>query len=600
MELFTKEDKRTHYCGTLTSADIGKEVAVLGWCQRQRDLGSLIFIDLRDRTGIVQLAFDDKTDPELFKIAFGVRAEYVLAARGVVRSRGADAINKNMATGEIEIAVHHFKVLSAAQTPPFEISDKANVGDETALKYRYLDLRRPELQKNLLMRHEIARVTREYYYENGFIEIETPMMIKPTPEGARDYLVPSRIHKGSFYALPQSPQIYKQLLMLSGFDRYIQLARCFRDEDLRADRQPEFTQIDLELSFVDQEDIMEMNEGYVKRLFKEILNVDIPLPLPRLTYHDAMERYGSDKPDTRYGMEIQNISDLVKDSAFPVFADAIANGGSVRAIVAKNAAATYSRKEIDKLTAHAKGIGAKGLAFIRFHEDTPNCSFAKFLGEGELDKLMAAIGCEKGDVALFVADRDSVVLPTLGALRQMVARRLDIIPNTYNFLWITEFPFFEWDEESGTWLAMHHPFTMPLDECLTYIDTDPGKVRAKCYDLVLNGIEISSGSIRITDYELQQHMFRRLGLTEEEIDRKFGFLVEAYKYGAPPHGGAALGLDRLAMLMCGCDSLRDVVAFPKVQNASEPMSKCPAPADPAALRDLGIAVVETEKEDAEQ
>lgn len=600
MATFERTDKRTHYCGTLRSSDIGSRVSVTGWVQRQRDLGSLIFIDMRDRTGIVQLAFDSNTNKELFDLAFRTRSEYVVCAKGTVRPRGEGAVNKNLPTGEIEVEVDEYKVLSVSQTPPFEILENSDVRAELRLKYRYLDLRRPDMMKNIIARSEITKIARDYYAQNGFIDIETPTLIKPTPEGARDYLVPSRVHNGKFYALPQSPQLYKQILMLSGFDRYFQIARCYRDEDLRADRQPEFTQIDLEMSFVDQEDIMEMNEGYVKRLFKEILNVDIPLPLPRLTYHDAMERYGSDKPDTRYGMEIQNISDLVKDSAFPVFADAIANGGSVRAIVAKNAAATYSRKEIDKLTAHAKGIGAKGLAFIRFHEDTPNCSFAKFLGEGELDKLMAAIGCEKGDVALFVADRDSVVLPTLGALRQMVARRLDIIPNTYNFLWITEFPFFEWDEESGTWLAMHHPFTMPLDECLTYIDTDPGKVRAKCYDLVLNGIEISSGSIRITDYELQQHMFRRLGLTEEEIDRKFGFLVEAYKYGAPPHGGAALGLDRLAMLMCGCDSLRDVVAFPKVQNASELMSKCPAPADPAALRDLGIAVVETEKEDAEQ
>lgn len=598
MEVFTNKDKRTVYCGTLTSADIGKHVSVAGWAQRTRDLGSLIFIDLRDRTGIVQLAFDDTTDREIFNKAFGVRAEFVITAQGTVRSRGEGAINKNLPTGEIEIYVESMKILSAAQTPPFEISDNNNVRDELALKYRYLDLRRPELQKNIRMRHEIARVTREYYYENGFIEIETPMMIKPTPEGARDYLVPSRIHKGSFYALPQSPQIYKQLLMLSGFDRYIQLARCFRDEDLRADRQPEFTQIDLEMSFVDEEDIMAMNEGYIARLFKEVLGVEIPLPLPRLTYKEAMERYGSDKPDTRYGMEIQDISELVKNSGFSVFSGAVAAGGSVRAIVAKNAAQTYTRKEIDKLTNHAKGIGAKGLAYIRYNDDAPNCSFAKFMAEGELEAIMAKIGCEKGDVALIVADKDSVTLPTLGALRQIMAKQLGIIPEGYNFLWITEFPFFEWDEESGTWLAMHHPFTMPLDECLEYIDTDPGKVRAKCYDLVLNGIEISSGSIRITDYELQQHMFRRLGLTEEEIERKFGFLVEAYKYGAPPHGGAALGLDRLAMIMCGCDSLRDVVAFPKVQNASELLSKCPAPADAKALEELGITVVKPEEEDS--
>ncbi len=595
MESFTRNDKRTHYCGTLTAADIGKSVSLLGWCQRQRDLGSLIFIDLRDRTGIVQLAFDDTTDREIFDKAFGVRSEYVLAAKGTVRSRGEGAINKDLPTGEIEIYVESFKILSAAQTPPFEVSDNAKVGEATALKHRYLDLRRPSLQKNMMMRHEIARVTREYYYENGFIEIETPMMIKPTPEGARDYIVPSRIHHGSFYALPQSPQIYKQLLMLSGFDRYIQLARCFRDEDLRADRQPEFTQIDLEMSFVTEDDIMEMNEGYVARLFKEILNVDIPLPLPRLTFRDAMERYGSDKPDTRFGMEIQNISDLVANCGFSVFTGAIEAGGSVRAIVAKGGAAKLTRKEIDKLTEHARGIGAKGLAYVRWVDEAPNCSFSKFMAEGELEAILARIGCEKGDVALIVADKDRVTLPVLGALRLLVGKQLDMIPAGYNFLWITEFPFFEWDEESQTWLAMHHPFTMPLDECLEYIDTDPGKVRAKAYDLVLNGVEISSGSIRITDVELQQRMFRRLGLTPEEIDRKFGFLVDAYRYGAPPHGGAALGLDRLAMIMAGADSLRDVVAFPKIQNASELMSACPAPADPKALEELGIAVVEEEK-----
>lgn len=593
MARLEKTDKRTHYCGTLRRADIDKTVCVMGWAARARDLGGLVFIDLRDRTGIVQLAFDDNTDRAVFEEAVKTRSEYVVVAHGTVRERSA--INTQIPTGEIEIAVTEYKILSAAETTPFEINDSVNVRDETALKYRYLDLRRPSLQKNILMRHEIARVTRDYYYENGFIEIETPMMIKATPEGARDYLVPSRIHHGSFYALPQSPQLYKQLLMLSGFDRYIQLARCFRDEDLRADRQPEFTQIDLEMSFVDEDDIMSMNEGYVARLFKEILNVDIPLPLPRLTYREAMERYGSDKPDTRFGMEIQNISELVKDSGFSVFSSAVASGGSVRAIVAKNAAGTLTRKEIDKLTEHAKGIGAKGLAYIRYVDETPTCSFAKFMAEGELDAIMDKIDCRRGDVALIVADKDKVTLPTLGALRLIVAKQLAIIPDAFNFLWITEFPFFEWDEESGTWLAMHHPFTMPLDECLDYIDTDPGAVRAKAYDLVLNGVEISSGSIRITDVELQQKMFRRLGLTDEDIQKKFGFLVDAYRYGAPPHGGAALGLDRLAMIMCGADSLRDVVAFPKVQNASELMSGCPAPADEQALRDLAIAVVDTEK-----
>lgn len=592
MARLEKTDKRTHYCGELRLSDAGKAVCLMGWVQRARDLGGLIFIDLRDRTGLVQLAFDDTTDRAVFDEAFKTRSEYVVVAKGTVRARSS--VNKQIPTGEIEIAVTEYKILSAAETTPFEINDGVKVRDEIALKYRYLDLRRPSLQNNILMRHEIARVTREYYYENGFIEIETPMLMKATPEGARDYLVPSRIHHGSVYALPQSPQIYKQLLMLSGFDRYIQLARCFRDEDLRADRQPEFTQIDLEMSFVDENDIMEMNEGYVARLFKEILNVDIPLPLPRLTFAEAMNRYGSDKPDTRFGMEIQNISDLVKDSGFSVFSGAVAAGGSVRAIVAKNAAATLTRKEIDKLTEHAKGIGAKGLAYIRYVDEKPACSFAKFMAEGELEAIMDKIDCRRGDVALIVADKDKVTLPTLGALRLKLGKQLDIIPEGYNFLWITEFPFFEWDEENETWAAMHHPFTMPLDECLDYIDSDPGSVRAKAYDLVLNGVEISSGSIRITDFELQQKMFRRLGLTDEDIQKKFGFLVDAYRYGAPPHGGAALGLDRLAMIMCGADSLRDVVAFPKVQNASELMSGCPAPAEPKALADLALAFTEAE------
>ena len=592
MARLEKSDKRTHYCGELRRENIGENVCLMGWVQRARDLGGIIFIDLRDRTGLVQLAFDDTTDREVFNEAFRTRSEYVVVAKGTVRERSS--INKQIPTGEIEISVTEYKILSVAETTPFEINDSVKVRDEIALKYRYLDLRRPSLQNNIIMRHEIARVTREYYYENGFIEIETPMMMKATPEGARDYLVPSRIHHGCVYALPQSPQIYKQLLMLSGFDRYIQLARCFRDEDLRADRQPEFTQIDLEMSFVDENDIMEMNEGFVARLFKEILNVDIPLPLPRLTFKEAMERYGSDKPDTRFGMEITDISDLVKNSGFSVFSGAVENGGSVRAIVAKGAASKLTRKEIDKLTEHAKGIGAKGLAYIRYVDAKPNCSFAKFMAEGELEAIMEKLDCRKGDVALIVADKDKVTLPTLGALRLIVGKQLNIIPAGYNFLWITEFPFFEWDEETQTWAAMHHPFTMPLDECLEYIDSDPGSVRAKAYDLVLNGVEISSGSIRITDFELQQKMFRRLGLTDEDIQKKFGFLVDAYRYGAPPHGGAALGLDRLAMIMCGADSLRDVVAFPKVQNASELMSGCPAPAEPKALADLSIAIIDKE------
>ena len=586
--------KRTHYCGELRASDIDKEVVVCGWVQRQRDLGQLIFIDLRDRTGIVQLAFDDNTDREIFDKAFAARSEFVLCAAGKVRERSAKS--SKIPTGDIEIEVSDLRVLSKAQTPPFEIVDDSKTAEDIRLKYRYLDLRRTPLQQNIITRSKIAKIARDYFYENGFIEIETPMMIKSTPEGARDYLVPSRIHNGKFYALPQSPQIYKQLLMLSGFDRYIQLARCFRDEDLRADRQPEFTQIDMELSFVDVDEIMEINEGLMYRLFKEIKGIELDVPFERMTYTDAMNTYGSDKPDVRFGMPIQDLTDTVKDIDFVVFKSAVENGGSVRAIVAKGAAAALTRKKIDKLTEYAKGIGAKGLAYIRWADDTPNCSFNKFLGEGDLDRIIGALCAEKGDVVLIVADKNSVVLPTLGALRLEVGRLLDLIPkDVYKFVWIVDFPFFEKDEESGEWVAMHHPFTMPKEECLQYLESDPGKVIAKAYDLTLNGTELSSGSIRITDYELQQHMFRALKMTDEEIEAKFGFLVEAYKYGAPPHGGMGIGLDRIAMLMCGADSLRDVTAFPKVQNASELMSNCPSTVDEESLDVLGIQIKKTEE-----
>ena len=579
--------RRTHYCGELRATNIGEEVTVCGWVQRQRDLGQLIFIDLRDRTGIVQLAFDDNTDREIFDKAFTARAEFVLCAVGKVRERSAKS-NK-IPTGDIEIEVTDLRVLSKAQTPPFEIVDKSKTAEDVRLKYRYLDLRRAPLQQNIITRSKIAKIARDYFYDNGFIEIETPMMIKSTPEGARDYLVPSRIHNGKFYALPQSPQIYKQLLMLSGFDRYIQLARCFRDEDLRADRQPEFTQIDMELSFVDVDDIMEINEGLMAKLFKEIKGIDLQLPFERMTYNDAMKTYGSDKPDVRFGMPIQDLTDTVKDIDFMVFKSAIENAGSVRAIVAKNAASSLTRKKIDKLTEFVKGIGAKGLAYIRWADDAPNCSFNKFLGEGDLDRIIGALGAEKGDVVLIVADKNSVTLPTLGALRLEVGKQLDLIPkDVFKFVWIVDFPFFEKDEESGEWIAMHHPFTMPKEECLQYLESDPGKVIAKAYDLTLNGTELSSGSMRITDYELQQQMFRALKMTDEEIEAKFGFLVEAYKYGAPPHGGMGIGLDRIAMLMCGADSLRDVTAFPKVQNASELMSNCPSEVDEESLEVLGI------------
>ena len=585
--------KRTDYCGELTKEKIGEEVVVAGWVQRQRDLGGLIFVDLRDRTGIIQLAFDDTTDRDIFNKAGSLRSEFVVMARGKVRMRSS--VNTEIPTGEIEIEVTELKILGESETPPFEILPDSAAKEELRLKYRYLDLRRAPLQRNILMRHKIAKVTRDYFDENGFIEIETPTLIKSTPEGARDYLVPSRVHKGSFFALPQSPQLYKQLLMLSGFDRYMQIARCYRDEDLRADRQPEFTQIDLEMSFVEKEDVFKIAEGYVKRLFKEVLDVDIPTPLTRLTYTEAMENYGSDKPDTRFDMKIKDLSDIVENCGFGVFADTVKNGGTVRAITAKNAAGVYTRKEIDKLTEEAKGIGAKGLAFIRWVDEAPSCSFAKFMTEEELKAIYERTGAEKGDVVLIVADRKKTVLSVLGALRLTVAKRLDIIPEQFNFLWITEFPFFEYNEETGNWDAMHHPFTKPLDECIQYLDNAPEKVFADAYDLVLNGIELSSGSIRITDPELQKHMFKALGLSDEEAYQKFGFLTDAFRFGAPPHGGMGIGLDRLTMLMCGCDNLRDVVAFPKVSNSSELMSGAPSQVDEKQLCELAIAVTEKDE-----
>ena len=581
--------KRTDYCGDLRIGDVGREVVVAGWVQRQRDLGALIFIDLRDRTGIVQLAFGENTDKKIFDKAFSARSEFVLMAKGVVRERSSK--NTEIPTGEIEVDVTDLRVLGKSETPPFEIVENCQTSELTRLKYRYLDLRRPDLQRNIIMRHKICKITRDYFDENGFIEIETPILIRSTPEGARDFLVPSRIHNGSFYALPQSPQLYKQLSMVAGFDRYMQIARCFRDEDLRADRQPEFTQIDLEMSFVDMEDVLNIGEGYMKRVFKEALGVDIQLPLPRITYKEAMERFGSDKPDTRYGMELYDLSDIVKDCGFGVFSNTVKDGGSVRGITAKNAFKSLSRKEIDKLTDSVKGNGAKGLAWARIAEDgTVSSSFAKFITEDELKAILDKAGAEAGDVVLIIGDvKNSIVFNALGALRQEVAKRLDIIPEgQYNLLWITEFPFFDWDEDGKTWVAMHHPFTAPMDECLEYLETDKAKVRAKAYDLVLNGIELSSGSIRITNPELQSRIFTLLNLTQEEAYAKFGYLLDAFRYGAPPHGGMGIGLDRLVMQMLGCDSLRDVVAYPKVQNASEPMTGCPAEVDDLQLDELGI------------
>ncbi len=587
--------KRTNYCGELRLADAGKEVTLFGWCQRQRDLGNLIFIDLRDRTGIVQLSFNDTTDREVFAKAQSVRAEFVVAAVGTVCER--ESKNKDIPTGEIEINVKEFRIISKSETPPFEIANSQKVGDETTLKYRYLNLRNQKLTQNILMRHKIAKIAREYFYDNDFIEIETPMMIKSTPEGARDYVVPSRVHNGKFYALPQSPQIYKQLCMVAGFDRYIQLARCFRDEDLRADRQPEFTQIDLEMSFVDTDDIMDMAEGFIAKLMKETAGVDIPMPLARMTFAEAMEKYGSDKPDTRFDMLINDITEWADKTDFVVFKNAIEAGGSVKAIVAKNSASVYTRKKIDKLTEHAKGIGAKGLAYIRWADEEPNCSFNKFLKEGELASLIRELDVQKGDCVFIISDKTAAALSILGSLRLIVAKELDIIPkNKWNYLWITEMPFFEQDEETGEWVAMHHPFTMPMEECIAYLDTDKAKVRAKAFDLVLNGTELSSGSMRITDCELQNKMFELLGMEQEEIDAKFGFLVEAYHYAAPPHGGMGIGLDRLAMIICGADSLRDVTAFPKVQNASELMSGAPSTIDDIQLGELGINLAKAESD----
>lgn len=586
---------RTGYCAELSSADIGKTVGICGWVQRRRNLGSLLFIDLRDRTGIVQLAFDDNTDREVFDKANSVRSEYVLAVSGTVRERSSK--NSELATGDIEIEVTEVRILGKSETPPFEIVENCPTAETQRLKHRYLDLRRPDLQKNILLRNKVMKITRDYFYDNGFIEIETPILIRSTPEGARDFLVPSRLHQGNFYALPQSPQLYKQLSMVAGFDKYIQLARCFRDEDSRADRQPEFTQIDLEMSFVDVEDVLKVVEGYISTVFEGAIGAKIPTPLPRLTYNDAMERFGSDKPDTRFGMELYNISDIAEKCGFSVFSEAVRSGGSVRAITAKNAVAKLSRKEIDKLTDFVKGSGAKGLAWIRLTEDGMASSFGKFMTEDEMQAILERGDAQKGDVVLIIADsKKSRALTILGLLRCEVARRLDIIPEGFNFLWITEFPFFDWDEDLQQYVAMHHAFTAPMDECVEYLESDKGRVKAKCYDLVLNGIELSSGSIRITDPELQSRIFKLLGLSDEEAYAKFGYLLDAFKYGPPPHGGMGIGLDRLIMQMVSVDSLRDVIPFPKLKDATEAMTSCPGEVDASQLEELGLSIVSAEKE----
>ncbi|MBE6632028.1 MAG: aspartate--tRNA ligase [Ruminococcaceae bacterium] len=596
-EIYTQSDRRTHYCAELTKSDIGKEVSVVGWVQRQRDLGSLIFIDLRDRSGIIQLAFDEKTDKEIFDKAFIIRGEYVLAAKGTVRSRGEGAINKNIPTGEIEVAVTELKILSVAQTPPFEIVEDSDVKTELRMKHRYLDLRRPDMQRNIMARSVITNIAREYFAEQGFVDIETPNLIKPTPEGARDYLVPSRVHHGKFYALPQSPQIYKQLLMLSGFDRYFQIARCYRDEDLRADRQPEFTQIDLEMSFVTQEQVMEIVEGFLKDLFKKFKGIDLPLPIQKMTYAEAMERFGSDKPDLRFGMELCNISELVKNTEFKVFAGAIENGGSVRAINVKGGA-QFSRKEIDAFTGTAKLFKAKGLAWAKNSGGEISSSYAKFLSAEENEAIYTKLGFEDGDLILIVADADKIVFDALGALRCSVAKKLGLIKeNDYKLLWVTEFPMFEYDEEEQRYCAMHHPFTMPMPEDFPLLDTDPTKVRSLAYDIVINGTEAGGGSVRIHMPDIQSKIFDLLGLSKEEADAKFGFLLEAFKYGTPPHAGLAFGLDRLVTLMLGLEDIRDVIAFPKMQNASELMTNCPAPGEEKALKELAIAVTDVEADE---
>ncbi len=582
--------KRSHKCAELASANIGENVTVMGWVQKQRNLGSLVFVDLRDRSGILQLVFTDK-DGEMFDKAKTIRSEYVLAVVGTVAARAPEAVNRKMATGEIEIIAKELRILSSSETPPIYIEENSDVNEITRLKYRYLDLRRPDMQRNMILRHRVAKVARDYYDDNGFLEIETPILVKSTPEGARDYLVPSRVHPGKFYALPQSPQLYKQLLMVSGFDRYFQIAKCFRDEDLRADRQPEFTQIDIEMSFVNVDDVLAVNEGFVKRVFKEALGVELQTPFLRMPYAEAMERFGSDKPDIRFGMELVNVSDLVADCGFKVFTDAVGNGGSVRAINAKGCA-KFSRKEIDALVEVVKTYKAKGMAWIAI--DTNNeikSSFAKFMTEEEMKALLERVQAEAGDLICFVADRNNVVFDALGQLRLEVARKLNILnPDEFKFLWVTEFPLFEYDEEEGRYAAKHHPFTSPMDEDLEFLDTDPGKVRAKAYDIVLNGVELGGGSIRIHIQELQAKMFKLLGFTEEDANTKFGFLLDAFKYGTPPHGGMAFGLDRIIMLMAKAGSIRDVIAFPKVQNASSPMDNAPDIVDEKQIQELHIDI----------
>ena len=589
--------KRTHRCAELSAANAGETVTIMGWVQKNRNKGGLVFIDVRDRSGIIQVVCEEgKTDAALIEKAAKLRSEYVVAVVGKVEKRSG-AVNKNLATGEIEIIPEELRVLSESETPPFQIEENSKTKEEIRLKYRYLDLRRPDMQRNLMMRSKVATLTRQFLAEEGFMEIETPILIKSTPEGARDYLVPSRVHQGHFYALPQSPQLFKQLLMCSGCDRYFQIAKCFRDEDLRADRQPEFTQIDMELSFVDVDDVIEVNERLLAKLFKEVLGVEVSLPIQRMTWQEAMDRFGSDKPDIRFGMELQNVTEVVKDFDFVVFKSAIENGGTVRGINAKGQG-SMARKKIDKLVDFAKDYGAKGLAYIAIHEDgTVKSSFAKFMTEEQQASLIQAMGGENGDLLLFAADKNKVVWDVLGALRLELARQMELLDkNEYKFLWVTEFPLLEWNDEQNRFTAMHHPFTMPMEEDLQYIDSDPGRVRAKAYDIVLNGNEIGGGSVRIFNQDIQSKMFEVLGFTPEQAQEQFGFLLEAFKYGVPPHAGLAYGLDRLVMLMAKQDSIRDVIAFPKVKDASDLMTEAPSPVDAKQLDELGLEVEENAQE----
>ena len=589
--------KRSHRCTELGTANIGQDVTVMGWVQKSRNKGGIIFVDLRDRSGILQIIFEESDcGTESFEKAEKLRSEFVIAVTGRVEARSG-AVNENLETGAIEVRANSLRILSESETPPFPIEENSKTKEDLRLKYRYLDLRRPDMQRNLLLRSKVAILTRQFLAEEGFLEIETPTLIKSTPEGARDYLVPSRVHPGSFYALPQSPQLFKQLLMCSGYDRYFQLARCYRDEDLRADRQPEFTQIDMELSFVDVDDVIDVNERLLHKLFKEILGVEVPLPIQRMTWQEAMDRFGSDKPDLRFGMELKNVSDVVKDCEFVVFKNALENGGTVRGINAEGQG-HMPRKKIDALVEFAKGYGAKGLAYVAIQEDgTLKSSFAKFMTDEQMVALVAAMDGKPGDLLLFAADKNKIVWDVLGSLRLEIARQLDLLKkDDYRFLWVTEFPLLEYSEEQDRFVAMHHPFTMPMDEDWHLIDSDPGAVRAKAYDIVLNGTEIGGGSVRIHQSDIQSKMFEVLGFTPEKAQDQFGFLLDAFKYGVPPHAGLAYGLDRVVMLMGGCDSIRDVIAFPKVKDASCLMTEAPTPVDPKQLEELGIEVSEQEEE----